>query len=378
MPTNTVDALASRHGAPWRRLATSFALGCSIFFPASASAEVLQLRVVGGLAGISQYKQLEEPFWTQKIQALSGGRIAATIQPFDRSGLKGQTMLQLIRLGVVPFGTALISVSAAEEPELDAVDLPGLNPRISTLRETVSAFRPRLREILRERFGVELLGVYAYPAQVLFCTTSFSGLSDIRGRRVRVSSAAQSEMVASLGAHPVVTPFSEVVKAIRSNSVDCAITGTLSGYEIGLSDVTSHVHALAINWGLSIFGANLAAWQAIPEESRTIIRSGVAELEREIWERADRDTMLGLACSTGARDCPGERRSRMTVVDTTRNDEEVRRRVLVETVLPRWLDRCGPECAATWNASLSATTGIFLPPQAGHAAGVIAPAAPGN
>ncbi len=141
--------------------------------------EAVHLDVVGGLAGVSQYEQLEKPFWTNRIEELSNGRIRAEIHPFDRSGLPGPEMLQLIRLGVVPFGTALLAAVAGDEPELNAADLPALNPNFAALRKTVDLYRPHLREVLHDKYGIELLAIYAYPAQVIYCTKPFSGLNDL-------------------------------------------------------------------------------------------------------------------------------------------------------------------------------------------------------
>ena len=77
-------------------------------------------------------------------------------------------MLQLMRLGVVPFGTALLALVSGDEPELNAVDLPGLNPDMAALRNTVKLYRPHVQQMLHEKFGIELLAIYTYPAQVLF------------------------------------------------------------------------------------------------------------------------------------------------------------------------------------------------------------------
>lgn len=316
------------------------------------------MSVVGGLAGVSQYTQLEQPFWQTEIAARSGGRLAATIRPFDASGLRGDDMLQLIRLGVVPFGTALLAVAAGDEPELNAVDLPALNPDMATLRLTVGRYREHLRSVLRERYGIELLGVYAYPAQALFCTQAFGGLGDLVGRRVRTSSVGQSELMTALGAVPVMIPFAETVAALRDGVADCAITGTLSGYEIGLPDVTTHIHAMAISWGLSFFGANATAWKALPPDLQEIVRAGVGDLETRIWAHAERDTARGLACDTGA-PCPGAQPRRpMTLVPLSAGDVERRRRLLTQTVLPRWIERCGMACASAWNDTLSKPLGI--------------------
>ena len=48
-----------------------------------------RLRIVGGLAGISQYIRQEEPFWTKELARLSAGRFQAEIVPFDRAGVPG-------------------------------------------------------------------------------------------------------------------------------------------------------------------------------------------------------------------------------------------------------------------------------------------------
>lgn len=319
------------------------------------------LQVVGGLAGIAQYKQYEEPFWSEKIGVMSKGRIQASIRPFDRSGLQGQDMLGMLRLGVVPFGTVILSVVAGDEPELSAVDLPGLNPDIGALRTSVSVYRPHLAQALAQRYGIELLGVYAYPAQVVFCKGAIGNLEDLRGKRVRTSSVAQSEFVSALGAEPVITPFAEIVDAVSGDVVDCAITGTLSGNEIGLSDVTTHVHEMAISWGVAIFGANQAAWQALPKDLQEIVRSGIVELEEDIWRSAERETVRGIACDIGADGCNGGNVGHMTLVPVSTADDELRRKLLIDVVLPRWIDRCGSQCIATWNRTLAPVAHVTIP-----------------
>ncbi|MCS6892247.1 MAG: hypothetical protein NZN45_11585, partial [Rhodovarius sp.] len=200
--------------------------------PAQAQGEPIRIKVVGGLAGIPQYTRHEAPFWLERVPRLTGGRVQAEIAPFDGSGMRPHEMLHLMRLGVIGFGTVLLSVAAPDDPELNAADLPGLNPDIERLRVHTAAYRPRLAAILADRYDSELLAIYTYPAQVLFCTGAFSGLTDMAGRRVRTSSVAQADLMEALGARPIIIPFAQIVPAIRGGLVDCAITGTLSGFAI--------------------------------------------------------------------------------------------------------------------------------------------------
>jgi len=325
--------------------------------PAHAE-EPIRMRIVGGLADVSQYLRYEEPFWREGISRATNGRIVAEIAPFDRSGIRGQEMLSLMRLGVVSFGTALLAVVSTEEPEFNAIDLPAVNPDIAALRRSVAAFRGHLTETLRDRYDVELIGVYVYPAQVVFCRRPFSRLADLSGRRIRTSSVGQSEMFAALGATPVVIPFAEIVSAIRSGVVECAVTGTLSGNDIGLHEVTTHVHSMAITWGLSIFGANLGTWNALPEWARDTIRTEVAKLEADIWDAADRETGEGLACNAGQQSCRNGRRGNMVIVPVSETDEQRRRQLLTDSILPGWVRRCGTECVDAWNKTLAPVLGI--------------------
>jgi len=365
---NDVNVMSSprrpgRLWARWPAIAGLMALVAAGPAAAASADEPVHLKVVGGLAGVSQYERLEKPFWEHRIETLSGGRIQAEIHAFDRSGLPGQEMLQLMRLGIVPFGTALLAVVSGDEPELNAVDLPALNPDIQALRKTVALYRPHLQEMLRTKFGIELLAVYAYPAQVIFCAKPFNGLSDLTGRRIRTSSVGQSEMMTALGAVPVLTPFAEIVNAIRTGVVDCAITGTLSGNEIGLPNVTSYVYPMAISWGLSFFGANAAVWDSLSPDLRTTLSQAIAGLEHEIWDAADRETAVGLACDIGGPDCgPEHTAGHMTLVPVTAQDEATRKRLLIESVLPSWIQRCGSDCVDAWNRELAPALGIKAAP----------------
>lgn len=320
----------------------------------------LRLRVVGGLANVNQYVRHEAPFWTQELPRLSGNAVTADIVPFDQAGFRGQDMLRLVQLGTVPFGTALLTRSQALDSELGAIDLPGMNPDMAMLRRTTAAYRPYLARILKERHGVELLALYTYPAQMVFCKRPFANLNDLAGRRVRVSGVSMGDLVRGLGATPVTTEFAEIVSNVRSGNVDCAITGSMSGNTIGLYEVTSHLYGMAITWGLSVFIANQAAWNALPAAVQKVLRSELPRLEADIWTESERESSEGVACNIGASACVVGRKGRMTEVPVTRDDLARMRELLGQSVLPAWVRRCGPGCADLWNRHLAATVGVSV------------------
>lgn len=347
-------------GVNWgRALAVLAVLATLAALGGGASAQpVLQLRVVGGLDGVNQFTRHEAPFWSQTLARLSGGRYSAEIVPFDRAGIRAPELLSMVRLGTVPFANVLVGVAAPKDAELGAVDIAGLNPDIETLRRTVAAYRPRLQELLRERHNAELLAVYTYPAQVLFCNKPIAGLGGLKGLRVRTSSVTQADWVQALGGQPLGVPFAAIVSNLKAGNVDCAITGTMSGNTIGLHEITTHVHAAAVSWGVGVFVAHGPTWQALPAELRQLLERELPRLEAAIWDEAGRETEEGLACNSGRAGCATGKPGRMTLIRPGPADEALRRDLLASTVVPNWLQRCGGSCEAQWNRRLAPLVGV--------------------
>lgn len=318
----------------------------------------MQLRIVGGLAGLTQYTQFEEPFWTQELPRLTQGQLRADIVPFNKAGLRTHEALRLIQLGVVPFGTVLLSGVLTTDPELAALDLAGLNPDMTSLRRSLAAFRAHLEKTMRERHGIEVLAIYTYPPQITFCTKPFKGLSDLSGRRVRISNPTQADLLRPFGAIALQVEFSELMTNVRNGNVDCAITGGMTGNTIGLHTVTSHLHTGATTWGVSVFGANIAAWHALPAPVRDKLRTALRSLEASVWDDAEQQMRAGVACNTGQGNCQGGKAGQMTEVRTTEADEQKLREAFRTSVLPAWLQRCGEACVPVWNRLMAPAVSI--------------------
>jgi len=318
----------------------------------------LKLRIVGGLAGLHQYTQNEEPFWTHELARLSNGKYSAEIAPFDRAGVPGNNMLRLLELGVVPFGTLLLSSLQTAHPRYSAIDLAGLSPDLASLKKVVSASRNYLEKRLRTQHNIKMLALYVYPAQVIFCKSKFGKLADLKGRRIRVSSATQADFLSALGAVPVVTGFGQIMANVKSGNVDCAVTGTTSGNTLGLHDVTSHIHTMALSWGVAMFAANKTAWDNLPPDLKALLSNELPKLEAAIWAESELETADGLACNTGAANCRNGRRGQMVQVHHDAADEQLRKTIFANAVLPRWLERCGPDCADLWRLTIAPVTGI--------------------
>jgi hypothetical protein len=94
--------------------------------------------------------------------------------------------------------------------------------------------------------------VFIRPPQLMFCNPPFASLLDLAGRRVRLASIDQSDLILALGAVPVVLELERGVEGFEAGGLDCAVTGALPASLVGLTHVTSHASTLPLSWS-SIF-----------------------------------------------------------------------------------------------------------------------------
>lgn len=316
-----------------------------------------QLQVVGGLSNLTAYQNHEQPFWTKTIPELSGGQVTATIKGFNDMGLKGPEILRLVGQGVIPIGTATIAYFASDNPINEAIDLAGLAPDVKTAKEITEAFQP-VYEKFYGKNNVKVLGFSTYPAQVLFCNAQISGLSDVKGKKVRTSSRTTAEFVQALGGTSVTIPFGEVVPALQNGVVDCAITGSMSGYSAKWYEVSTHLYALPINWNQQIHAANQGYWDKLDPKVQDFLQKNIKVMTNAIWDAAARETQEGYDCNTGADACKQPVKGKMKLVAPTDADRALLKKITAETVVPKWAARCSAECVADFNDTIGKALGI--------------------
>lgn len=320
----------------------------------SAMAQTLPkttLRITGGLSNLSAYNDYEKPFWTQVVPRASGGAITAEIKGFNEMGIKGPELLRLMSQGVVEFGTATLSYFAGDNPINEAIDLAGLAPDVKTARAVTDAFEPVYNKVYGDNAKVRILGISTYPGQVLFCNAPIKGLADMKGKKVRTSSRTQADFVEALGGASVTMAFGEVVPALQNKVVDCAITGSLSGYSAKWYEVSTHLLALPINWNQQIHAVNQGTWDKLDPKVREFLQNQIGKMVDNIWDAAAQQTQEGYDCNTGAAACTRPVKGKMVLVQPSEADRAQLAKIR-EIVLTKWASRCSTQCVTDFNATV--------------------------
>ncbi|MDX2104053.1 MAG: TRAP transporter substrate-binding protein DctP [Alphaproteobacteria bacterium] len=341
-------------------LATAATLALTLALAPATAQEMprTHLKVVGAWGNLSQYRNFEQPFWTRELGERSRGAVTAEITPFNEMGLKGQEIFRLMRLGVIDFGSTVLGYVAGDDARNEAIDLAGLAPDVETARRVSDAYRPVYDRFYRQQFGVQVLAIWPYPAQVIFCNGAISGLADLRGRKVRTANRTLAEFVEALGGTGVTMSFAEVVPALQNKVVDCAITGTLSGNAAKWYEVATHIYALPVGWSQVMHGVTVRSWERLNPTVRSFLQREISSLEDRIWKAMDEETRQGIDCNIGRDTCTMGTKASMTLVPVSDADRALLTKVLSETVVPKWAARCAGDCIAEWNRTVGAVVGI--------------------
>lgn len=318
----------------------------------------MRLNVIGSASFMPLYADREQPFWTKTLSEASGGRITAEVRAFNEAGLKGGEMFRLMQQGVADAATPILGYLAADDPMNEAIDLAGVAPTVETARAVSEAWEPVLDAHYREKNGAVLLGVLAYPSQVLFCRESFAGLSDLKGRKIRTGNRSLAELVEALGATSITMPIGDVVPSLERGVVDCAITGSLTAYKQKWFDVVDHVYELGLGWSQLVTVVSLAKWDSMSEADRAFLKGQYDAFEATVWNDVAEQTTVGFGCLTGSASCSYGAPASMTLIKPTDADKALLSETLRQTVVPAWLQRCGQDCAGPWNEAMAPIVGV--------------------
>lgn len=315
-----------------------------------------QLTFVGSWSGLSLHRNFERPFWGEHIPEASGGAIQVEVTTFDQMGLGGSEVYRLLSNGVFDMGATVADYTVEDSPELEGLDMPIIAPDAELAWEVAESYKPALDRAFHERFNSKLISVVPYPAQVVFCNTEINSLADLAGKQIRASGRTTAEFLEALGAEGITLNYAEVPGALQRGVVDCAVTGSLSGYSSGWHEVSTHLLPLPIGgWDHVVTAMNLNKWESLDPAIQEFLMQEVAEnFERPVWESAVKESEEGIACLTGQGECTRGDAGSMVLVEVTEEDFERGKQLLADEVLPRWAARVDQEWVDLWNETIGA------------------------
>jgi TRAP-type C4-dicarboxylate transport system substrate-binding protein len=318
------------------------------------------ISVIGSSDESYMHQNLEKPFWTETIAERSNGAIKVDFKGLFSSGLKGPEIVRLLRSGAIDFAHGVFQSVGGDDATFEGLDLAGLSPDIETARAVAEAYRPVIDGNFREKHNLKLLAMLPFSANMLFCRDPIESLADLKGRKVRVFGRTLADFVGAVGASSATIPYGEVVPALQTGVVDCAITGVSSANSSKWFEVADYLYTIPLAWATSFYAINLDRWNSLDPAVQAFLEENIGKLEDDIWALTARQTQDGLNCNAGVDPCEFGSKAAMTVVALTDGDRDELKRIMQEVVVPAWAERCGPECSAKWNETVGQTVDITI------------------
>src|SRR5256712_8929766 len=237
-----------------RPFAAAFA-AMAIAFSFSAVAQELprtQFKVIGLNSPTVASSVDEVPFWRETLTKASNGAISADIPPLDQMGIDDKTMLRLLRLGVRDLAGMDISKMAGDDPRFGGCALAGIPLDADKARAGCEAYRAVIDRQMQKNWNARLLAFGGNPPQVFWCRGVLGGLSDLKGKKVRVFNNTMRDFLGGIGATAVSMAFAEVVPALNNGVVDCGVTGSLSGNTAGWPEGTKALYPMSLGRGINV------------------------------------------------------------------------------------------------------------------------------
>lgn len=324
---------------------------------AIAADKPVTIKAVGTWGNLTNYVKHEGPFWNDYISEATGGQIIGDIKPQTELGLKGFEIMRLVKNGVFDFAFGLPGYVAAENAIFEGADLSTLTQDIDTERKVADAYFPVMEKSFAEIYNAKLMMLYPFPSQTLWCNAEVNSMADLKGKKVRVYSTTLGDFVEGVGGTSVTVSFAEVIPALEKGVVDCAITGTMSAYKANWHQVATHAYTLRVGWGLAFGAMNMDKWNSMTADQQATLTKEVNGLTDKMWAETATEDEIAISCITGGACDIGEPGS-MKLVEPSAEDLAMRDTIATDVVLARWAERCGEECAATWNETVGPILGL--------------------
>ena len=324
-------------------------------------AENAKIRVAGNLVATGLIQQNKEQPFFENFSKNTGLAIDADYKPMDVLGVKDSDGLRVLKSGLFDIVTLRLAQVSRDEPFFLGPDIVGLSTDYDTARKVVDAYREAFDKRLQERHGGKLLGIYPFGPQVVFCKVPISGLSDLKGKKVRVYDQSLAKFIEKLGGIPVTIPFGETQQALERGVTDCAITGPSSANSAGWPEVTSHFMPIGFQIALNGYAINLAKWNALSADQKVKMTDAFKKFETEVWAYSRELFEDASRCNVGKEPCKTVKKFTMKDVPVKAGDQQMIRDALTTVSLPVWSELCDKsydKCSAIWKQTIGPLVGI--------------------
>ena len=198
----------------------------------------------------------------------------------------GGEIKRTVQTGQAPIGERLMSALSNEDPVFGVDAVPFLATSYEDAWRLYQASKPAISERLEEQ---NLVFLYAtpWPPQGLYADRPIEAVSDMEGMRFRAYNPATSRLAQLMGATPTQIETSELSQALATGVANSLITSGATGVDRKVWEHLSHFYDLQAWLPKNMVFVNKQAWDALDENTQSIVRGVAAMAEQVGWARSE-------------------------------------------------------------------------------------------
>lgn len=237
--------------------------------PSAVRSETIYLKMAHFMSPLHiQHQKSFLPF-AKQVEDLTGGQVKIKVFPSETLG--GATQLaEAVKTGVADIAFIVPSYTPGRFPRTSALDLPFL---FESAEHTTKVFYDLYDRYLAEDYkDYKVLWLYSCdPGQFFFVSKPVRKLEELKGMKIRASSAPMSQALKLLGANPVGMPLSELHMALDKKIIDGTLAPTSAVYDFKISDLIQHSTRLNIYTAPMAVVMNREKFSSLPDSAKKAI-----------------------------------------------------------------------------------------------------------
>lgn len=232
--------------------------------------------------------------WAAQLEKESNGRLKMVIYPNGQLVGPPNRQLDAARNGIVDMAWVLQGVTPGRYATSELVSLafswPSTGPGSASTCKRMSELAPTY--LAPEHEGLHLLWMCAAMPTLIFSKNPVRTLNDLKGMKIRYTGVQNRNLLAALGAVPLLMAPSESQDGLAKGIIDAATFPHEGALSLDLGVVAKHATEPGFATATFAFGMNPAKYNSLPPDLKALIdrTSGPAAAEQfgKLWEAAEK------------------------------------------------------------------------------------------
>lgn len=221
----------------------------------------------------------------KEVDEKSNGELKISLHS-NGSLVKMDNIRRAVQTGQVQMGEIRLGSYGNEDPMYILDNVPYMTKDYKQAWVLMETSAPYF-DALMAKSGIKPLGYQPFPGQGFFTQAEIHSAVDLHGKKLRIYSKVTQEMGQKLGATAIILPFADIPQAFATGMIDGLFTSAQTGVDIQAWTNSSHFTYVGAIFTKTLLGVNKEAYDALPENLRTIVDEAGHSLTERAWRKSE-------------------------------------------------------------------------------------------